>query len=95
MTTRLTAPAERCRDGLTWVGYRECWVNLGEQVFDREQTPIRNVAVDRDQMVCRRGGGMNVFANRVMAIIRKGPFRARGRCEYVAVGRRVKGMVGW
>jgi hypothetical protein len=23
-----------------------------------------------------------------MAIIRKGPFRARGRCGYVAVGRR-------
>jgi hypothetical protein len=51
MTTRLTAPAERCRDGLAWAGYRECWANLGEQVFDREQTPIRNLAADRDQMV--------------------------------------------
>jgi hypothetical protein len=52
-TTRLTMPAERCRDGLAWAGlagYRECWANP-EQVFDREQTPIRNVASDRDQMV--------------------------------------------
>jgi hypothetical protein len=40
---------------LAWAGYRECWANLGEQVFDREQTPIRNLAADRDQMVFADG----------------------------------------
>jgi len=48
--TRLKALAERCRDGLVWAGCQQCSENLGEQVFDREQTPIRNLAADRDQM---------------------------------------------
>jgi hypothetical protein len=78
MTTCLTAPAERCRDALASAGYRGCWMNPGEQVFDREQTPIRNLVVDD---VCQRGEGMNGSApalGRVMDIFRKGPFRARG-----------------
>ena len=30
---------------------QECCVNLGEQVFDHEQTPILNLTIDRDQTV--------------------------------------------
>ena len=47
------------------MGYRESWASLGEQVFDREQTPIRNLAADRDQMVFVSGveGNDNAFAN--------------------------------
>ncbi len=46
-----TELAERCRDSSAWAGFREWWANLGEQVFDRVQMPIRNLAADRDQMV--------------------------------------------
>ena len=50
MTAHLTAPAERCRDGWAWEGCQGSSANLGEEVSDREQTPIRNLVADRDQM---------------------------------------------
>ena len=32
MTTRVTAPAEKCHDGSTWTGYWEPWENLGSNI---------------------------------------------------------------
>jgi hypothetical protein len=52
MTTRLIAPAETVWRG---PGSWECWANPGEQLFDREQMTIRNLAADRDQIVLVSG----------------------------------------
>jgi hypothetical protein len=69
MMTRLTVPAERCRDGFGVGGLLV--PGVGVQVFDREQTPIRNLAADYDQMVFVSGVGYHP---------KRTFFRARGRC---------------